>query len=274
LVDAGRNGGPPPTALTIAGSDSSGGAGIQADLKTFAELGVWGLSVVTSVTSQNSSGVCSVFNLPAEVVSAQLDAVLSDGPVRAAKTGMLATKATVEAVAAAVSSFAVSPLVVDPVLAASDGHAFLDPDGVRSLIEDLLPLAEVVTPNVPEAEALTGLEIRTVRDMEAAARVLSEMGAASVLLKGGHLGGDRSPDVLWSEGSVHQLDAARLGPSGAHGTGCVLSSALAAFLAFGLPLLEACERAKGFVSEALGAAVATGRGRLSANPSSQVRPPS
>jgi len=251
---------PSAVALTVAGSDSSGGAGVQADLKTFGAIGVWGFSAVTAVTAQNSAGVAAVHLLPGSMVKAQIDAVVADTTPGAVKTGMLATREIVEAVAAAIADGHLSPLVVDPVLAASQGGRLLDPDGLTVMKELLLPMCAVLTPNLPEAELLLGRSVSEVEEMPDAAAALSEYGPGAVLLKGGHLGGDRSPDLLWRDGRATWLDGPRIVTAATHGTGCTLSAALTAYLATGLPLLEACEKAKAFVTAAIAGGIQLGPG--------------
>jgi hydroxymethylpyrimidine/phosphomethylpyrimidine kinase len=251
---------PATVALTVAGSDSSGGAGVQADLKTFGALGVWGVCAITAVTAQNSGGVVAVHLLPGSMVKAQIDAVVADSIPGAVKTGMLGSRGIVEAVAAAISDGHLSPVVVDPVVAASQGGRLLDPDALAVMKELLLPLCAVLTPNIPEAELLLGRSVSEVEQMPDAAAALSEYGPRAVLLKGGHLGGERSPDLLWCEGEATWLDGPRIGTAATHGTGCTLSAALTAYLATGLPLQEACEKAKAFVTAAIAGGIQLGPG--------------
>jgi hydroxymethylpyrimidine/phosphomethylpyrimidine kinase len=253
-------------ALTIAGSDSGGGAGIQADLKTFESFGVWGTSAVTGVTAQNTLGVHDALVLPARLVRAQIDAVAADLGVAAAKTGMLGSGAVIEAVAGAVAEHDLGPLVVDPVLVTSHGELLLERDAVAVLRRLLLPLADLVTPNLPEAEALLSRPIRSRGAMAEAAAELAALGPGAVLLKGGHLGGDRSPDLLWDHGAVEWLDAPRLGGRNTHGTGCALSAAICAQLATGAALPAACRRAKEFVAGAIAAGPDVGHGVGPVNP--------
>jgi hydroxymethylpyrimidine/phosphomethylpyrimidine kinase len=257
---------PPSVALTIAGSDSGGGAGIQADLKTFEAIGVWGTSALTGITAQNTVGVHDALVLPSRLVRAQIDAVVDDLGVAATKTGMLGGAAVIEAVAAAVSDLGLAPLVVDPVLVTSHGDLLLEADAMGVLRRLLLPLAAVVTPNIPEAEALLSRPIEGVAAMEEAAAELASLGPAAVLLKGGHLGGDRSPDVLWHDNRAHWLDAPRQDARHTHGTGCTLSAAICAHLALGQALPAACHRAKDFVTAAIAAGVEIGRGIGPVNP--------
>ncbi len=239
---------------------------MQADLKTFAAIGVWGTAAVTLVTAQNTLEVREVFVLPAATVAGQIGAVATDMTVAATKTGALGGAQTVEAVAAAVETHGLRPLVVDPVLAASRGGRLLDPEALDVFRRRLLPLATVVTPNIPEAEVLLGRPIVDAGDMESAAVALAAMGAQAVLLKGGHLGGQRSPDLLWQDGRMLWLDAPRIPGDPRHGTGCTLSAALAAWLALGTPLPAAFAQAKEFVTGAIESAVAVGHGPLPVDP--------
>ncbi|HUC37669.1 MAG TPA: bifunctional hydroxymethylpyrimidine kinase/phosphomethylpyrimidine kinase [Acidimicrobiales bacterium] len=237
--------------MTIAGSDSGGGAGLQADLKTFAALGVFGTSVVTAVTAQNTYEVRGVVCLDPEFVDLQISTVLGDLPVAAVKTGMLASAANVSAVAARAADGELPHLVVDPVLVTSTGHSLLDADGVKAYLDLLVPLAEVLTPNVHEAAMLTGSEVRDLEDMVSAGHALRDSGARTVLVKGGHLEGAHAPDVLvWADGTT-VLEAERVPSPNDHGTGCTLSAAIAALLARGTPLLEAVSSAKSFVNSAI-----------------------
>ncbi|RMG52387.1 MAG: bifunctional hydroxymethylpyrimidine kinase/phosphomethylpyrimidine kinase [Acidobacteria bacterium] len=242
-----------PAVLTIAGSDSGGGAGIQGDLKTFAALGVYGLSVVTSITAQNTQGVRRVFDLPAELVIDQLRAVLEDIEIHAVKTGMLSNREIIEAVGKTLETHHLRPLVVDPVMRAKSGDPLMAPEAEQALIEILLPQATVVTPNIPEAERLTGLRIGTREDMREAARVIQQMGAQAVLIKGGHLSVAREAiDILLAGGEFHEFSAERIAtPSGVHGTGCAFASAIAAGLARGYSLVEAVSRAKRYITGAI-----------------------
>jgi hydroxymethylpyrimidine/phosphomethylpyrimidine kinase len=254
-------------ALTVAGSDSSGGAGVAADLKTFEAHGLWGTVAVTAVTAQNTLGVQAREVVTPELVRAQIASVVSDLGVDAAKTGMLGTAEVVEAVAMTVAQLGVAPLVVDPVLAASAGGRLLDPDAVAAVAGLLLPLAAVVTPNLAEAAALTGEEVADQAGMERAARGLVALGAQAVLVTGGHLGGDQSPDCLLVAGSeVQWLEGARLPAHNGHGSGCVLSAAICAELARGMEVPDACVAAKRFVEHALAAGLAIGAGAGAVDP--------
>jgi hydroxymethylpyrimidine/phosphomethylpyrimidine kinase len=238
-----------PIALSIAGSDPSGGAGIQADLKTFHRFAVYGEAVITLLTVQNTLRVSRVEVLPPALVLEQLAAVLEDIPPAAAKTGALGSAAIVAAVAHAAEHFAF-PLVVDPVMVSKHGIPLLPPDAVAAIRDLLLPRAALVTPNVPEAEALTGLSIRTLDDMRAAAARLLAIGARAVLIKGGHLEGDAT-DLLFDAEGWREFPAARVATRHTHGTGCTYSAAITAGLAAGLPLRDAVARAKRFIHEAI-----------------------
>lgn len=242
-----------PTALTIAGSDSGGGAGIQADLKTFSALGVFGTSVITAVTAQNTCDVTDVFAIPNATVAAQIAAVLGDIRVDAIKIGMLGDATLIETVAEALREFT-GPVVLDPVMVAKSGARLL-PDAARSaLIEHLLPRADLLTPNLPEAASLLGLpEAVTNKDMQDQGNRLRDMGAKAVLMKGGHGTGDICTDWLISD-QVVQLDAPRIATRNTHGTGCTMSSAIAAGLAKGMPLERAVERAHHWLHRAIVAA--------------------
>ena len=242
-----------PAALTVAGSDSWGGAGIEADLRAFAAMGVWGSAALTAVTAQNHRGVLSASLIDPAMVGAQIDAVAETGAVRAVKTGMLGAGPVIEAVADALARHDLGPLVVDPVQAAAQGGRLLDPEALPVLVARLFPLAALVTPNLPEAEALLGRPIRGRSEIEEAAADLGAMGPAAVLLKGGHLDGDECPDLLWSAGSRVWLEGRRIPATFSHGTGCTLSAAIAAELARGTEVENACRRAKTYVRECLGA---------------------
>lgn len=241
----------PTVALTIAGSDSGGGAGLQADLKTFAALGVFGTSVVTAVTAQNTTAVLGVHALDADFVDLQIEAVLADLPVAGVKTGMLATSTVVEGVARRAAAGDLPHLVVDPVLVSSTGHRLLDENGPAAYVDKLLPYAEVTTPNLHEAALLTGRTITDVDTMAAAALDLASTGVGTVVVKGGHLRGAQAPDVVVHRGAVEVLDGSRVVTSNDHGTGCSLAAAVAARLALGDPPLEAVRRAKAFVADAI-----------------------
>ena len=247
-----------PAVLTIAGSDPSGGAGIQADLKTFATLGAFGAAVVTALTAQNTRGVRGIEAVTPAFVVQQLDAVLDDLDVRAIKTGMLGTVAVVEAVAGRLAASPGVPVVVDPVLVATAGQPLTESEAVATIRRDLLPLATLVTPNLPAAAALTGRPVSTASEMRDAARALADLGARAVLVKGGHLP-DAAVDVLWDGASFHELTAPRA-PGVFHGTGCTLSAAIAVHLARGTRLHDAVAQAKRYVTDVIADSPARGRG--------------
>jgi hydroxymethylpyrimidine/phosphomethylpyrimidine kinase len=248
------------TALTIAGSDSGGGAGIQADLKTFAAHGVFGTSAITAVTAQNTLGVTTWLALPADLITAQIEAVAGDIGADAVKVGMLANAAIVEAVAAAIESLDLPHVVVDPVMIAKGGHRLIEEDAVAAMRAELLPRAHVVTPNVPEAEALAGIRIGSLDDMRKAGARILNLGPRVVLVKGGHLDGDESIDVACTHEGTFELRGPRIHSSNTHGTGCTLSSAIAANLANGLPLREALGQARTYLEGAIRQAPTIGHG--------------
>ena len=255
-----------PVALTIAGSDSGGGAGIQADLKVFFALGCHGATALTALTAQNTVGVQDVLTIAPEFVASQIDAVASDLPVAAAKTGMLATGPIIDAVAKSIEAHGLNRLVVDPVFVSKHGDPLLRTDAVDALRTRLLPLAEIVTPNLPEAEGLTGTTVDSVAAMKDAAAAIARLGPSAVLVKGGHLGGDEAIDVLWHDGDVEELRGPRFDTADTHGTGCALSAAITAGLATGHELPEAVRRAKTFVAGAVERALRLGRGVGPVNP--------
>lgn len=247
-------------ALTIAGSDSGGGAGIQADLKTFHQFGVFGTSVVVAITAQNTRGVTGVHAVPIDLVRAQIDAVADDLPPAAVKTGMLATAPLVEAVARAITDHGLRNYVLDPVMVATSGDRLLDRNAEHAVGELLVPQAALVTPNLDEMRVLVGSDVRTVDEMAAAGRTLVERGAGAVLVKGGH-GTDRTvTDVLVTRESVRRFEHPRLDTTSTHGTGCTLSSAITAGLALGRRLDQAVERALDYVHRAIASAPALGSG--------------
>jgi hydroxymethylpyrimidine/phosphomethylpyrimidine kinase len=248
------------TALTIAGSDSGAGAGIQADLKTFAAHGVYGTCAITAVTAQNSLGVTMVEALTADLVTAQIEAVVADFGVHAAKTGMLANAAIVEAVAAAVRDLEIPLLVVDPVMIAKSGDRLLDDEALGAMKTELVSLAFLVTPNIPEAEALTNIEIRSDADRKEAARRIVEMGATAVVIKGGHLPGDEITDLLLHEGEFVEFRHSRVPGRHTHGTGCTFAAAITSHLAQGHDLRTALPAAQQYVAEAIRHGPNLGRG--------------
>ena len=245
--------------MTIAGSDSGGGAGIQADLKTFAALGVYGTSVITAITAQNTQRVAGVLELPAEMVAAQIDAVVSDIGADAVKTGMLASAAIIEVVAAKVREHRLSNLVVDPVMVAKSGDRLLREDAVAALKEKLLPLALVITPNLPEAEVLVGHAIDSPDTTRRAAEEIVALGARTVVVKGGHREGP-AVDLFYDGFSFHEYTAVRVDTNNTHGTGCTFASAIAAGLARGSSVRDAVAMAKAYVTKALQHAYPVGHG--------------
>jgi hydroxymethylpyrimidine/phosphomethylpyrimidine kinase len=245
-----------PRALTIAGSDSGGGAGIQADLKTFAALGVYGMSALTAITAQNTVGVQGVVELPASFVGLQIDAVLTDIGADAVKTGMLSNSEIIAVIAAKMQEYRVENLVVDPVMVAKSGDPLLRPEARQALIEQLIPLAKVLTPNLQEACVLSGLEIDSLAAMKEAARAIQRLGARNVVVKGGHLpGSPQSIDVLYDGHDFSEFAAPRLATRNTHGTGCTFASAIAAGLAKGQSMQEAVGAAKAYLNAVLRASV-------------------
>ena len=252
-------------ALTIAGSDSGGGAGIQADLKTFAAFGVFGASVVTALTAQNTTGVRAIANVEESFVGAQFDAVAEDFAIAAAKTGMLSRRAVIEIVAGRIRAFRIAPLVVDPVMVAAGGDVLLEADAITAMRDLMLPLAAVVTPNIHEAEILTGMRIANTAAMRDAAQRITALGARAALVKGGRLGGPDSIDVLHDGRSTREFRVRRVPLARAHGAGCTLSAAIAAVLALGAPLDDAVDAAKRYVTRALEHAPRIGHGATPLN---------
>jgi hydroxymethylpyrimidine/phosphomethylpyrimidine kinase len=248
------------TALTIAGSDSGGGAGIQADLKTFAAYGVYGTSAITAVTAQNTQGVRGWLAMPAELVALQVTSVVSDIGADAVKIGMLANADVVRAVTAAIRELRLEPVVLDPVMIAKGGDRLLEADAVDALRRNLLPCVHIVTPNIPEAEVLAGRSISSIADMGEAGRRLLEYGPRAVLVKGGHAEGNESIDVLCLPAAIVEIRGPRLPGRNTHGTGCTLSSAIAANLANGLPIEEAVKEARRYLEGAIRHAPDVGHG--------------
>ncbi len=246
--------------LTIAGSDSSAGAGIQADLKTFAALGVYGTSAITAITAQNTRGVTAVQEMPPGIVAAQIDAVVADIRPEAVKTGMLASAPIIEVVAAKLKEHGLPNLVVDPVMVAKSGDRLLREDAVTALRDLLLPLAVVVTPNLPEAEVLAGLSIGSDEDARRAAEAIVGLGARAVVVKGGHRQAAEALDLLYDGAAFREYSAPWIETTSTHGTGCTFASAIAAYLARGDPLAEAVGRAKEYLTEALRRAYPIGGG--------------
>ena len=249
-----------PKALTIAGSDSGGGAGIQADLKTMTSLGVYGMSAITSITVQNTVGVFSVYDLPPQVVYDQIKVVAEDIKVDAAKTGMLSNPQIVEAVAKAVREFNIPNLVIDTVMISKSGKPLLNDEAKRILTEKLIPLAVLITPNIPEAENLTGIEIKSLEDVEKACKKLFLDGANAVLLKGGHSESDKVIDVFYDGNKFEYLISERINTKNTHGTGCTLSAAICSYLAKGCYLLDAVKNAKNYVHNAIKNSLNIGQG--------------
>jgi hydroxymethylpyrimidine kinase/phosphomethylpyrimidine kinase len=261
-----------PRALTVAGSDSGGGAGIQADLKTFMALGCHGMSAVTALTAQNTVEVAGIHAVPPDFVVAQIDAVATDIGVDAAKTGMLANAEITEAVAGALRAHGIDRLVVDPVFVSKSRDHLLAPDAVSALRDRILPLALVVTPNLYEAGGLLGRDIETLADMAEAAADLLALGPRSVLVKGGHLPGDRAVDVFYDGRDVVEIDGPRFDTDDTHGTGCALSAAIAARLAHGDDPIDAVRFAKRFVAGAIERGLRIGKGYGPVNPAWKTDP--
>lgn len=247
------------TALTIAGSDCSGGAGIQADIKTMTMNGVYAMSAVTALTAQNTTGVREVMDITPAFLAAQLDAIFTDIYPDGIKIGMVSSAALVDVIAEKLTLYKAKHIVLDPVMAASSGATLLSDEGIKALCEQLMPLAELVTPNIPEAEFLCGRKIKTQKDMEAAAQTIKEKFGCNVLLKGGHQTGEPNDFLLDKDGS-RWFYGERIDNPNTHGTGCTLSSAIAAGLAKGLELEVAVEQAKKYISEALSAMLDLGAG--------------
>ncbi len=250
--------------LTIAGSDSSGGAGVQADVKTITAIGCHSLSAITALTAQNSEGIIGTYPIPATFVAKQIDAVMGDVAPDAVKVGMIFTAPTIKAVARLMVRYRVRSMVIDPVLKSSTGFSLLESEAVRVLRDTLFPLARVVTPNLQEAEVLTGKRVRNLREMEEASRAIHALGPAAII-KGGHLHGE-SVDVLFDGTQTYRFHGTKIKGSHTHGTGCVFSSALASFLALEHSLEQAAERAHDFVRAAIEKAYPCGRGAGPVNP--------
>jgi hydroxymethylpyrimidine/phosphomethylpyrimidine kinase len=255
-----------PVALTIAGSDSGGGAGIQADLKTFAAFGVHGTSAITAVTAQNTVMVSAIHEVPIRVIRAQIDAVVADIGVQAAKTGMLASAEIIEAVAAAIREHGITNLVVDPVMVAKGGARLLHSNAIASLYRYLLPLAAVLTPNIPEAEVLLGRTLATIDDRRQAARDLVALGPRAAVVKGGHSADTQAVDIYWDGSELVELAGRRIDTKNTHGSGCVFSAAIAAGLAKGHEPLEAVRAAKVFINGAIEHSLELGKGHGPVNP--------
>lgn len=249
-------------AMTVAGSDSGGGAGVQADLKTFISLKVFGTSAITAVTVQNSVGVTGIHNVPPEIIKAQMLAVGNDFPIDAIKTGMLGNRETISVVAEGLKELGVKKIVVDPVMIAQSGDPLIKADAIDAVKNIIVPLAMIVTPNLPEAEKLTGMKVTNVEEMTAAAYEIAKLGCGAVLVKGGHLEGEPEiiTDVLLCDGKITRFEDKRIDTTANHGTGCTLSSAIAAELAAGCGLLEAVTRARKYLRAGLHYGVTAGHG--------------
>jgi hydroxymethylpyrimidine/phosphomethylpyrimidine kinase len=249
-----------PRALTIAGSDSGGGAGIQADLKTFTAFKVFGMSAITSITAQNTLGVFEVFDLPPETVQRQIDVICEDIGVSAAKTGMLSNENIISAVAESIVKNKIEKLVVDPVMRAKSGDPLLKPTAEKALIEKILPLALLITPNIPEAEALSGKRIKSIKDMREVAKCLMDYGPKNVLVKGGHLDEKFAIDILYNGSEFYEFGADKIETKNTHGTGCTYSSAITSMLAWGKDLITSVDVAKRYVTEAIRQSFGIGKG--------------
>lgn len=247
------------TALTIAGSDCSGGAGVQADLKTMSALGVFGMSVIVSVVAENTARVISIEDISPKVIADQIDAVFEDIPPDAVKVGMLSTPACMEAVASKLHEYRPAHVVIDPVMYAKNGSPLMQESSIDTLIRTVIPAATLLTPNIPEAEKISGMKIVTPEDMQEAAKKIYRMGAGAVLVKGGHYVGD-ARDILFDGTGFHTYVEKRIDTKNTHGTGCTLSSAIASYLALGEPLPEAVGKAKAYVTGAIEHALPLGRG--------------
>lgn len=257
--------GRPPVAMTIAGSDSGGGAGIQADLKTFASIGVFGCSVITSLTAQNTKEVLAIYDLPPRFIALQFDAILNDIPVDAAKTGMLSRSETIETVVERISRYELTKLVVDPVMVATSGYRLLSRKAEKALVEKLLPMALIVTPNLPEAEVLSGVKVKSIDDMRSAAERIKALGPKFVLVKGGHLEGGRSEDavdILYDGEEFREIRSSRVKTGRLHGAGCTFSAAITAYLAMGYEPIESVNSAKRYIHHAILGATRIGSGGL------------
>lgn len=245
--------------LTIAGSDSCGGAGIQADLKTFSALGTYGMSVITAVTVQNTKGVFGAQDIRQDIIAGQIDAIFTDIEVGAVKVGMVSQIETIETIVQKLIEYKVKQVVVDPVMISKSGFDLMNPEAKDTLIKKLIPLAFIVTPNLPEAEVITGMEIHDLQAMEEAARCIYAMGAKNVLIKGGHLENDAT-DLLFDGTKITSFSGARIDTKNTHGTGCTLSSAIAANLAKGNGVLEAVTKAKEYITIAIAHSLDIGHG--------------
>lgn len=247
------------TALTIAGSDCSGGAGIQADLKTFSAHGVFGMSVIVSVVAENTSRVISVEDVSPEMIKAQIDAVFEDIEVNAVKVGMLSSEICMKAVAEKLHQYTPKYTVIDPVMIAKGGHALMKPESLETLKTEIIPLAYLLTPNIPEAETITGMTIKTYEDTQKVAKIIHSLGAKNVMIKGGHLSGD-AVDLLYDGKDFYTFTTERIDTKNTHGTGCTFSSAITANLANGLTLNNSIEKAKQYITTAIKHSLPIGHG--------------
>lgn len=247
------------TALTIAGSDCSGGAGIQADLKTFGAHGIYGMSVIVSVVAENTSRVIDIQDIRPDIIEKQMDAIFEDIEVDAVKVGMLSGIECMQAVSCKLKQYKPSKVVIDPVMLAKGGHALMQENALYYFIKEVLPLADLLTPNIPEAEAITGMKISTVEDIELAAKSIYSMGAKNILLKGGHREGDPE-DILFDGERFYSFKAKRVNTKNTHGTGCTLSSAITSNMAMGMKTEEAVKRAKAYVTMAIENSLEIGKG--------------
>jgi hydroxymethylpyrimidine/phosphomethylpyrimidine kinase len=254
------------TALTVAGSDPSGGAGIQADLNTFSRLGVYGMSVIVALTAQNTTGVSGVMEIPSDFVARQWDSVMSDIPANAVKTGMLGNASNINVTADMIDKYGVKNVVVDPVMMSTSGATLLASDAIDTLKKKLISRALLTTPNADEARILTGIEVRSQEDMEEAAKRLRDMGSQFVLVKGGHMEGD-AVDVLFDGSVFNYFRSVRIGHTNIHGTGCVLSAAITAYLAQGNAVDDAVRLGKDFITEAIATSLRIGKGAWPCNAS-------
>lgn len=246
-------------ALTIAGSDSSGGAGIQADLKTFSAHGVYGMSVITSVTAQNTKGVFAIHDIPCEIIGKQTDAIFEDIEVNGLKIGMVSQTDTIKIISSKLKQYKPLNIVLDPVMVSTSGYDLLQPDAKAALINELFPLATVITPNIPEAEVITGISIKNLDDMKKAAKSIIEIGTKNVLLKGGHLT-EEAIDVFYDGEDFKFFESRRINTKNTHGTGCTLSSAIASNLALGYSIEDAISKAKEYITTAIKNSLSIGKG--------------
>lgn len=245
--------------LTIAGSDSSGGAGIQADLKTFSAHGVFGMSVIAAVTAQNTKEVIDVQNISPDIIGKQIDAIFDDIEVDAVKIGMISEIEGIKVVSKRLRKYKPQNVVLDPVMVSKSGYSLMNPNSVETLIKELIPIVSVVTPNIPEAEIIANIKIETISDMEKAAKIIYNMGPKNVLIKGGHLTGDAT-DVLYDGENFVYLKNERINTKNTHGTGCTLSSSIASNLALGMNIKEAVENAKKYITTAIEHSLPIGHG--------------